>query len=147
MIEFAKLLRKMEPLPPLKYNTDLCIPVPDKNNWVRKEFYTKLVKNKKAELKNNNVSFHFDVGYVDAETSAVMQLIDDNIFFKGKRRQHLLGEKVYEVGITNMTDGKKNCYYMTFLHSNDRKNTGNSADLSLSKVLDSPKRLDSKTDF
>ena len=124
LIEFANILRNMEPLKEFKYNPDLCIPVQEKNSWTKKEVFSKLVKNKKLELKTNNISFHFDVGYADAETTAVLQLIDDNVFFKGKRRQHILGEKHLEIGITNMIDGRKNCCYITLLHNNmDRKNT------------------------
>lgn len=115
--DFIDLLRSMEPLNEIVYNPSLCIPIPEKKElWTKKEIFAKLILNKKRELKTNNISFHFDIGYNDVETNAILQLIDDNIFFNGKRRINLLSEHTLEIGITNKVEGRKNCCYVAITH-------------------------------
>ncbi len=133
--EFLEFLRKLEPLKELKLNSELNIPVPEKNDWAKKEYFSKLVHKKKKDLQNNNIYFHFDIGYNDFETSAMLQLVDDNVFFKGKRRHHLLGEKTLEVGITNGVEGRKNCGYVVLLHNNDKHFDNKSVVSGLSEVF------------
>jgi len=113
---FIEILNKKDPLPPIEFNNTLCIKVPVMDKWFSKEEYGKLVKDKKKEMKTNNLKFHFDIGYNDVETSAVLQLIDDNKLFKGKRREYILDQSALQVGISNAVEGKKNCTYIVFLN-------------------------------
>jgi hypothetical protein len=107
----------MKPLHPIKYNESLNIEVPqDKTLWSKSEIYQKLFSKKKHELKTNNLLFQFDVGFIDPEISVFLQLVDDNVFFKGKRRKNLLREDITECGITNFFMDKKNCAYLIFLY-------------------------------
>ena len=114
--KFAEILKKMSPLKPLTFNSNLCLEVPIvKSDWVKKEVFMKLISNKKQELRVNKTSFHFDIGYLNAEISAMIQLVDDNTAFKGVRRKNILNEDAIEIGISNLSDGMKNCVYVFFL--------------------------------
>jgi len=115
--EFVEVLRTMRPLKPLEFNPNLCLEIPSlKSEWSKKEKFLKLIEIKKMELDQDvKVSFHFDIGYNNAETSAILQLVDDNSAFKDVRRKNILNENNIQVGITNIFDGKKNCAYLLFL--------------------------------
>ena len=122
--EFIQFLQTMSPLPELTYNDKLCIlKLNDikSDSWHNKEDFSKLVKEKKNQLKTNNLNFLFDIGYNDVETCAMLMLIDDNKMFKGKRRDYLLDPKAKEIGICNKLDCRKNCAYILVLYSKDDK--------------------------
>lgn len=113
--EFADYLKTMKPLNPLVFNQNLCLKVPDsKADWANKEVFTKLIETKKKELNISLVkyNFHFDIGYLDAETSAILQLVDDNIGFNGSRRNNILKVDARQIGISNYVIGRKNCVYV-----------------------------------
>lgn len=116
--EFISFLKTMVPVPALTFNENLCISKLNgirSENWANKDEFSKLVKEKKKFLKNNNLNFFFDIGYKNAETSAMLQLVDDNKLFKGKRREYLLDENAKEIGIANKLEGRKNCAYLLTL--------------------------------
>jgi len=105
----------MTPISKLDFNSSLCLNIPEKkSDWTNKELYSKLIEDKKDELNMSLIkyNFHFDIGYLDAETSAVLQLVDDNIGFKGSRRTNILNPEARQIGISNMVIGKKNCTYV-----------------------------------
>ena len=129
--KFAEILKNMSPLKPLIFNPNLCITVPNqKSDWVKKDVFMKLISDKKHELGVSKVSFHFDIGYLNAEISAIIQLVDDNTAFKGVRRKNILNEDTVQVGISNISDGMKNCTYVFFLKTNSDQTTTNSRDVS-----------------
>jgi len=118
--EFVSILKNTKPLKPLTFNSKLCLDVPNsKSDWTSKEIFMKLISNKKKELKINKISFHYDIGYKHAATSAFLQLVDDNIGFNGNRRNNILNPEVTQVGISNITIGIKTCTYVLF-----KKNEG-----------------------
>ncbi len=128
--KFADILKKMSPLKPLEFNPNLCIRVPEnKADWSKKEAFMKLITEKKRELGVNKVAFHFEIGYISAEISALIQLVDDNNAFKGIRRKNILNEDAVQVGITNRVDGYKNCTYLLFLKQHIETTT-NSREMS-----------------
>ncbi len=116
--ELVESLKNQNPIKPLEYNYKLCLEVPNsKSDWSNKEIFLKLISDKKEELNLKKTSFHFDIGYLDAETSAVLQLIDDNTGFSGSRRRNILNPNCTRVGISNIINGLKNCTYVLFVRS------------------------------
>ncbi len=118
LYEFVDYLKNMKPLLPLEYNKNLALEIPEeKQNWTNKENFTKLIYEKKQLLNFPKYCFHFDIGYLNAEISAILQLVDDNTGFGGSRRKNILNPEVKQVGISNKLNGKKNCTYMLFIRS------------------------------
>lgn len=116
--EFVEILKKLKPLKPLEYNHKLCLIVPtSKTNWTNREYFMKIIAEKKEELNIKKSCFHFDIGYNDAETSAILQLVDDNTGFDGNRRKNILNPDCIQVGISNMVQGLKNCTYVFFVRT------------------------------
>jgi len=112
------MLQTMEPLPPLEWMDQLCITVPEKSeDWTKKEVFNALIANKKKEILDSNVSenfgTHFDFASYIAEVSAVLQVVDDNVF-NGPRRNNILSPKFKYVGISQGKDKKRVCAYITF---------------------------------
>ncbi len=124
--EFVEILKRMKPLKPLEYNPKLNLKISSaKADWTNKEIFLKFISDKKEELKLNKINFHFDIGYLDAETCAVLQLVDDNLGFNGSRRKNILNSEVNQVGVSNVTSGLKNCTYVIFTKM---ENQGNKLD-------------------
>jgi len=135
LCKFADILKKMSPLKPLLFNPHLCLSIPKlKSEWAKKEVFMKLISDKKHELGVSKVAFHFDIGYLNAEISAIIQLVDDNTAFKGLRRKNILNEDALQVGITNLSDGLKNCTYIFFLKTQNDGTTTTSQNVSSSNI-------------
>lgn len=120
--ECIDYLNTLIPMPPLKLCPDLTVKVPKAvSDWARKEVFRDLFKEKKDILKDKyyNFQFHFDIGYIDAEISAVLQIVDDNQTFNGARRNSILNKDLHHVGISNQKNGKKNCVYVLFANKSD----------------------------
>jgi len=114
--ECIDYLNTLQPLPPLEFCEELCIKVPeDENKWLNKDSLADLLGEKKVEMaeRYNSYRFHFDVGAINSEVSAIIQIVDDNKSFKGNRRENILNESITSVGISNFIC-KRNCVYLLF---------------------------------
>jgi len=137
VLEFVEYLRSLKPLKPLEYNHRLCLAVPkSKADWTNREVFMKLISDKKEELNYRKIFFHFDIGYLDAETSAILQLVDDNTGFNGSRRRNILNPHVVQVGISNLVNGLKNCTYVLF-YRNENNNNDNKHDDTSNNIKNS----------
>jgi len=115
--ECIEVLSYMKPLPPLDKDDELIVKVPKSEiNWAKKDVFTEILEEKKHELgeRYSLEHFHFDIGWGDPETSAVIQIVDDNKTFKNSRRTNILSKKASLVGISNQKNGNKNCVYILF---------------------------------
>jgi hypothetical protein len=98
-------------------NNDLKLKIPKSfNKWADKNSLADLLAEKKVELgqKYKNYHFYFDIGFDDPEVSCVLQLVDDNLFFRGVRRETILNDELGYVGISSFKTGNKNCVYLLF---------------------------------
>jgi len=99
----------------LEFAPDLNLLIPDdKNYWTNSEYLVNLISLKKSDLKNSQINaFHFDIGSSDAESSLILQLVDDNSF-NGIRRLNLLNAKYKYIGISHKVTSSVSCSYFFF---------------------------------
>jgi hypothetical protein len=116
--EFALRLKGMQPLKPLEAREDLKVPIDsDPQKWTDKALISEAVNKQKAAIKDTSsytsFNFHFDVGSPVAETSFILQLVDDTPF-KGSRQRNILSPEFKYVGIQTLKVKNKNCGYFLF---------------------------------
>lgn len=116
--EFIEKLKTIEPLPKLEARDDLKVDInEDPQKWTDKNLISEAVNNRKAAIKDtsnyNAFNFHFDVGSPVAETSFILQLVDDTPF-KGSRQRNILNKDFKYVGISSLKVKNKNCGYFLF---------------------------------
>ncbi len=127
-LECIEFLNKMKPMLPLAYNQKLNIKVPlETSKWNENEILADLLAEKKVNLAEHylNYQFQYDIGLLDPIVSAVMQVVDDNPIFNGKRRANILNRNLTNIGIMSRKCGKKNCVYMLFARRKKKEKTEN----------------------
>jgi hypothetical protein len=117
-IECAEFLSNSEPIPPLTFNKDLVIEVPnDRSEQLSKEAMVEKALNKKKQLFSTKMTFgfHFDKGSINPETSCVLQLVDDNCKTRS-RRNNIMNQNFDQVGVAVRKVNFKKAYiiYVTF---------------------------------
>jgi len=74
------------------------------------------------EKRTNNLFFIFDIGYYSAEISAMLQIVDDNVLFKGKRTGFILDKQISEIGVSCRLEDNKCCTYILLEKTDHQKN-------------------------
>ena len=122
--EAIEYLNKLEPMNSLIMKNELKIDIDNtinnfEMNFTSFSFLEKIIKNKKKELEKNKKNykiegFHYDKSTNNAEISAILQIVDDNMG-DCSRRKNLLNPHFTYVGIS-CVNIKENvfCYYMLF---------------------------------
>ena len=113
-----KVKSKALKLENLELKEELKFPFPEQNPSIcnKKEYITEKIAelNKKMQNKLRIKGFHYDMSPNNAETSLIMQIVDDNNS-NGKRRNIIFDEKIKYIGISH---GKIRenvyCVYMVF---------------------------------
>ena len=115
-LEAAEDLRNTEPLPPLEFVPEICIPLPENENEMKD---TNFLKKKVLELKNDGVII--DVFYKDLvkvpEVSALLMIVDDSGKNAGKKRLTLLNKDIKYIGVNSRFVGKTFIAYLSFAKS------------------------------
>jgi hypothetical protein len=115
-LEAAEQLRNTEPLPPLEFVPEICIPLPENENEMKD---TNFLKKKVLELKNDGVII--DVFYKDLvkvpEVSALLMIVDDSGKNAGKKRLTLLNKDIKYIGVNSRFVGKTFIAYLSFAKS------------------------------
>jgi len=110
------MLSRIPKMKELEYCEDIVIKVPE-INYNNPEVISKLIidKNKEIEGKYYDLSFHYDICNLNAELSALLQIVDDTES-DYKRRNNLLSYNFGLIGVSVSRIGQKNCYiiYVTF---------------------------------
>ena len=111
-LEAAEHLRNTEPLPPLEFVPEICIPLPEDELDMKD---TNFLKKKVIELRKEGINI--DIFYKDLvkipEVSALLMIVDDNGDNKGKRRKDILSPKMKEIGISSVEiDGHSVNYFV-----------------------------------
>lgn len=113
----AEKLRALEPLPPLEFRQELCVPVPEAPSEWKEQSKLQMLINKFREDCSGTYSglaFNLDIGVNDPELSTVLQVVDDS-GFKGQRADNLLNKDLKYCGISHASKGKKQfCAYIMF---------------------------------
>lgn len=113
-INAADKLCQNSKLPPLEHKDELCMQISkEKDDWVNKEYLEPYLVEKSSYLQYKYFGFHFDLGVVDALTSVVLQIVDDNLF-NTQRRNNILNSNYKYIGISNRKVENSFCVYLCF---------------------------------
>ena len=109
----AEELRKTDPLPPLEFSPQLCIPLPETEEDKKDSNF---LKNQVLELKREGIKI--DVFFKDLvkvpEVSALLMIVDDNGKNEGKKRNTLLNKDFKYIGVNCKFIGKSFIAYLAF---------------------------------
>ena len=112
-LEAANILRNIEPLPPLEFLPEMCIPLPETEEELKDPSF---LKSQVRELKNEGVSI--DVYFKDLikvpEVSALLMVVDDSFKNTGKKRMALLNKDFKYIGVNSKFVGRTFVAYFAF---------------------------------
>ena len=110
--EAAENLRSMEPLPPLEFKNDICVPLPDNEDEIKDSSYLK------EQIKILRETTNIDVFFKDLiklpEVSALLMIVDDAEKNPGRKRTAVLNKDFKYIGINSKFVGKTFIAYFTF---------------------------------
>ena len=110
--EAADILRKMEPMAPLEFNGNICIPLPQDEEELRDPNYLK--EQVKAVKENYNIDLFFKDLVKLPEVSALLMVVDDSVKNSGRKRQAILNKDFKYIGINSHFVGKTFLAYFAF---------------------------------
>ena len=112
-LEAAEILRNTEPLPPLEFVSEMCIPLPETEEELKDPSF---LKSQAKELKNEGI--HIDVYFKDLikvpEVSALLMIVDDSNKNIGKKRNALLNKDFKYIGVNSKFIDKSFVAYLSF---------------------------------
>ena len=110
--EAAEILRNMDPLPPLEFKNEICVPLPDNENDIKDFSYLK------EQVKILREATNIDVFFKDLiklpEVSALLMIVDDGEKNAGRKRNAVLNKNFKYIGINSKFVGKTFIAYFTF---------------------------------
>ena len=110
--EAAEILRNMEPLPPLEFNGNICIPLPQNEEELKDPNYLK--DQVKTLKENNNIDLYFKDLVKLPDVSALLMVVDDNAKNTGRKRNAILNKDFKYIGINSHFVGKTFLAYFAF---------------------------------
>ena len=108
----AEILRNMEPLPPLEFNGNICIPLPETVEEIKDHAFLK--EQVKILRETTNIDIFFKDLIKVPEVSALLMIVDDNIKNSGRKRQAILNKDFKYIGINSHFIGKTFVAYFAF---------------------------------
>jgi len=112
-LEAAEILRNIDPLPPLEFVSEMCIPLPETEEELRDPSF---LKSQVKELKDEGI--FIDVYFKDLikvpEVSALLMVVDDSYKNTGKKRKALLNKDFKYIGVNSKFIGKSFVAYLAF---------------------------------
>ena len=119
-LEAAEDLRNTEPLPPLEFVPEICIPLPEDELDMKDNNF---LKKKVIELRKEGI--HIDVFYKDLvkipEVSALLMIVDDSGKNAGKKRMTLLDKNIKYIGVSSRFVGKTFIAYLSFVKGDNNE--------------------------
>ena len=119
-LEAAEDLRNTEPLPPLEFVPEICIPLPEDELDMKDNNF---LKKKVIELRKEGI--HIDVFYKDLvkipEVSALLMIVDDSGKNAGKKRMTLLDKNIKYIGGSSRFVGKTFIAYLSFVKGDNNE--------------------------
>ena len=110
--EAAEKLRNINPLPPLEFNKEICVPLPENEDDINDPNY--LQEQIRLLKENTNVDIFFNDLIKIPEISALLMIVDDSEKNQGKKRHTLLNPDYKYIGISSKFFGKTFVAYFTF---------------------------------
>ena len=110
--EAAVFLRTLSPLPPLEFNQEKCIPLPENEEELKDPTFLREQVQKLRE--NTNIDVFFKDLIKIPEVSGLLMIVDDNIKNAGKKRLALLNKDLKYIGVTSKFIGKTFIAYFAF---------------------------------
>jgi len=112
-LEAAEILRNLDPLPPLEFLPEMCIPLPETEEELRDPSF---LKSQVRELKDEGISI--DVYFKDLikvpEVSALLMVVDDSCKNTGKKRMALLNKDFKYIGVNSKFVERSFVAYFSF---------------------------------
>jgi hypothetical protein len=101
---------------PLELKEELCVPIPENFDLKDKQWQEGILKSLKIdnEDKFSFYAVNIDVGSEHPETSLLLQIVDDNKIFNGKRRDNILNSNFKYVGITYAKQKSRSIWLIIF---------------------------------
>jgi hypothetical protein len=110
--EAAEMLRSLNPLPPLEFSHEKCIPLPDTEEELKDPTFLR------EQVKQIRTQTQRDVFFKDLikipEVSGLLMIVDDTNKNAGKKRLALLNKDLKYVGVTSKFIGKTFIAYFAF---------------------------------
>ena len=110
--EAAEYLRNLNPLPPLEFTQDKCIPLPDNEDELKDPTFLR------EQVRQIRDRPEVDVFFKDLikipEVSGLLMIVDDTNKNAGKKRMALLNKDLKYVGVTSKFVGKTFIAYFAF---------------------------------
>ena len=103
--EAINTLKNIESLPPLRFNPQLCIPLPENEMELNDQNFLKEQVDKMRQ-KNINVEIYFKDLIKIPEVSILLMIVDDNSKNNSKKRDTLLNENFKFIGVNSKYIGK-----------------------------------------
>jgi len=117
-LEAAEDLRNTEPLPPLEFVPEICIPLPEDEFDMKDNNF---LKKKVIELKKEGINI--DIFYKDLvkipEVSALLMIVDDSGKNAGQKRMTLLDKNIKYIGVNSKFVGKTFIAYLSFVKADN----------------------------
>ena len=108
-------LKTLEPLPPLEFSNEKCIPLPETEEELKDpSFLREQVRQKREETQ---IDVYFKDLIKDPEVSGLLMIVDDTNKNAGKKRMTLLNKDLKYVGVTSKFIGKIFVAYFAFSFS------------------------------
>ena len=98
--EAGETLRMMESLQPLRFNDNICIPIPSKVDMITTEYLSSRSAQIEKET-NMKVDAYYVDNVKDADASILLMIVDDNDKKSGRKRGCILNQKYKYIGITH----------------------------------------------
>jgi hypothetical protein len=110
--EAAEHLRSLNPLPPLEFSTEKCIPLPENEEELKDPTFLR------EQVRQIREETQIDVFFKDLikvpEVSGLLMIVDDTNKNAGKKRMALLNKDLKYVGVTSKFIGKTFIAYFAF---------------------------------
>ncbi len=110
--EAANILRNINPVEPLIFNTDILIPLPENEEDIKNPYF--LRNNGEKVKENTSLEIYFKDLIKDPETSVLLMIVDDNGKNAGKKRNCLLSPNYKYISINSKFIGKTFIAYYSF---------------------------------
>ena len=110
--EAIDILRSLNPLPPLEFSNEKCVPLPQNEEELKNPLFLR------EQVKKIREKTQIDVFFKDLikipEVSGLLMIVDDTNKNAGKKRMALLNKDIKYVGVTSKFIGKTFIAYFTF---------------------------------
>ena len=110
--EASNILKNLKPIPPLEYNENIVLKLPETESQMKDSSYLKL---QAEEVKRRfNVDCYFKDLIKDPFVSTLLMVVDDNGKNGGKKRKAILNPEYKYIGVDSKFFGKTFIAYFSF---------------------------------